>query len=119
MSSTEGMLSILFVAVAGSSRLFERLGGAEALYAVDRCMKRIARGVDGFRGRIVRKTRDEVTALFANADDACQAAIACSWAVIRAARSRFAIAARRAITRRSSGEASTSYSAISAPMVLS
>lgn len=76
MSSTEGMLSILFVAVAGSSRLFERLGGAEALYAVDRCMKRIARGVDGFRGRIVRKTRDEVTALFANADDACQAAIA-------------------------------------------
>jgi adenylate cyclase len=76
MSSQEGMLSALFVSVSGSARLFEKLGGAEALHAVDRCMKRVLRGVDGFRGRIVRTTRDDITALFEHADDACQAAIA-------------------------------------------
>ena len=76
MNSGEGMLSALFVSVSGSPRLFEKSGGAEALHAVDRCMKRIRRGVDGFRGRIVRATRDDLTALFETADEACQAAIA-------------------------------------------
>ncbi|WP_300453814.1 adenylate/guanylate cyclase domain-containing protein [Accumulibacter sp.] len=76
MSRDGEMLSALFVSVSGSSRLFEKLGGTEALHAIERCMKRILRGVDGFRGRIVRTTRDDLAALFDNADDACQAAIA-------------------------------------------
>jgi hypothetical protein len=33
--------------------LFENCAGAEALHAVDRCMKRMTRGIDGFHGRIV------------------------------------------------------------------
>ncbi|MER2543682.1 MAG: adenylate/guanylate cyclase domain-containing protein [Candidatus Accumulibacter phosphatis] len=76
MSSRERMLSVVFAAVAGSSRLFEKLAGAEALHAVDRCMKRMRRGIDGFHGRIVKTGRDDLTAVFANANDACQAAIA-------------------------------------------
>ena len=76
MSSKEKMLSVVFAAVAGSSQLFGKLRGTEALHAVDRCMKRMARGIDGFHGRIVRTGRDDLTALFDNANEACQAAIA-------------------------------------------
>lgn len=76
MKSNEKTLSVLFAGVSGSSRLFERLGAAEAVHAVDRCMKRIARGVEVFHGRIVNTTSDDLAAVFDNADDACQAAIA-------------------------------------------
>jgi len=76
MSSKERMRSIVFVAVAGSQRLFEKLGGTEALHAVDRCMKRMRRGIDGFHGQIMKAGRDDLAAIFANANDACQAAIA-------------------------------------------
>ncbi|MEF8724445.1 adenylate/guanylate cyclase domain-containing protein [Candidatus Accumulibacter phosphatis] len=76
MSSKEEMRSVLIAAVAGSSKLFEKRGGTEAAHAVERCLKRMARGVEGFRGRLLRGKRDELTALFASADDACQAAIA-------------------------------------------
>jgi len=77
MSDKERMLSVLIAAISGSSKLFEKRGGAEAEHAVERCRKRVARGVEGFRGRLAKNAkRDELTALFDNADDACQAAIA-------------------------------------------
>ncbi len=76
MSHEESRLSALFMTVDGTSRLFERIGGGEALHAIDRCMKRVQRGVDGFRGRIVRTTRDDMAALFETPDDACQAVLA-------------------------------------------
>lgn len=76
MSNSEGMLSILFAEVAGSERLLDAIGGAEAVHAVDRCMKRVTRAIDGFHGRIVKSGRDEIVALFDNAGEACQAAIA-------------------------------------------
>ncbi len=76
MSSKEKTLSVVCVAVAGSQRLFEKLGGTEALHAVDRYMKRMRRGIDGFHGQIMKAGRDDLTAVFANANDACQAAIA-------------------------------------------
>lgn len=76
MSSQERMLSVLLAAVDGSARLLEKRGSAEALHAVERCRKRMARGIDGFRGRIVRTGRDEITAVFETAEEACQAAIA-------------------------------------------
>jgi len=75
MSGQDGRLSALFMSVFGTSRLFEKLGGGEALHAIDRCMKRVQRGVDGFRGRVVRTTRDDLTALFESPDEACQAAL--------------------------------------------
>jgi hypothetical protein len=39
-------------------------------------MKRMSRGIDSFDGRLVRIGRHDLTALFNNANDACQAAIA-------------------------------------------
>jgi len=76
MSNSEKSASLIHAAVAGSSRLFERLGTTEATHAVERCMKRMVRGIDGFHGRLVSTARDELSALFDNANDACQAAIA-------------------------------------------
>lgn len=76
MSSKEKIVSVMVAAVSGGSRLYDKLTGAEALYAVDRCLKRMIRGIDGFRGRIVRTTSDEIVAEFEHPDDACQAAIA-------------------------------------------
>lgn len=74
--SSKKTLSVLFAAVAGSLQLSEKSGGTEASHAVDRCRKRMARGVDGFRGRLIKTKRDELAAIFENADDACQAATA-------------------------------------------
>lgn len=74
MSSTEKELVILFADVSGSTRLYEKLGDTEALHAVDRCLKRMERAVEGFRGRIVKTIGDEVMAVFPEADDAFQAA---------------------------------------------
>jgi class 3 adenylate cyclase len=76
MSGKERMLSVVGAAVAGTSRLFEKRGGTEALHAVERCMKRMTRGVDSFHGRVVQAGRDEIIAVFNNASDACQASIA-------------------------------------------
>ena len=76
MSRGEDMRSVVLAAVAGSSRLFEKLGGTEALHAVERCLKRMSRGIDGFHGRIVRTGRHDLMAIFDNVNDACQAAIA-------------------------------------------
>jgi class 3 adenylate cyclase len=74
MGRKEKMLSVLFSDVSGSTRLYEKLGDTEALRAVDRCLKRMERAVEGFRGRIVKNIGDEVMAVFDNADDAFQAA---------------------------------------------
>jgi adenylate cyclase len=76
MSSRERMLSVVSAAVAESSRLFGKLQNAEALHAVDRCLKRMTRAIDGFHGRLVTIGRDDLGAVFDNASDACQAAIA-------------------------------------------
>lgn len=76
MSSKERTLSVVVAVVDETPRLFEKLGGAEALHAIDRCMKRMLRGIDGFHGQVVRSRRDDLTAIFANANDACQATIA-------------------------------------------
>lgn len=74
MGGTERELSVLFADVSGSTRLYEKLGDTEALRAVDRCLKRMERGVEGFRGRIVKNIGDEVMAVFEKADEAFQAA---------------------------------------------
>lgn len=76
MSGKERMLSVLAAAVDGSSRLFEKRGGAETSHAVERYRKRMTRAIDAFRGRVLRTSRDEIIAAFEHADEACQAAIA-------------------------------------------
>jgi adenylate cyclase len=75
MSDGEKTLVVLFADVSGSARLYEKLGDTEALYALERCFKRMERAIEGFRGRLVKHVGDEVMAVFESADDAFQAAI--------------------------------------------
>jgi class 3 adenylate cyclase len=74
MNASERTLVVLFANVSGSARLYEKLGDTEALYAVERCFKRMERAIGGFRGRLVKHVGDEVMAVFESADDAFQAA---------------------------------------------
>ena len=68
-------VSVLLADVSGSARLHEKLGKAEALRAVDRCMKRMERTVEGFNGRIVKIVGDELMATFTHVDEALQTAV--------------------------------------------
>lgn len=67
--------SVLFADVSGSAKLHEKLGHAEALRAVERCVKRMERAVDAFNGRIVKQSTDELMAVFGTADEAAMSAI--------------------------------------------
>lgn len=75
MSSQQRKLVVMFADVSGSARLFERLGDTEAMHAVERCLKRMNRSIDGYRGRTVQIVGDELLAAFESAEDACQASI--------------------------------------------
>lgn len=74
MPKLQQNLCVLFADVAGSDRLYEKLGDAEALYAVDRCMKRMERAVAIHSGRVVKIIGDEMMAVFEDAESAVQAA---------------------------------------------
>lgn len=75
MGGVERKLAVLFADVSGSTKLYEKLGDTEALRAVDRCIKRMERAIEGFRGRLVKTIGDEVMAAFETAEDAFQASI--------------------------------------------
>lgn len=68
-------LGVLCADIPGSARLFERLPEGEALYAQERCLKRIERVVAGFAGRLLRSSGNELVASFENGEVACQAAV--------------------------------------------
>ncbi len=73
MAGKERNLAVLFADVSGSTKLYERLGDAEALRAVDRVIKRMERAIQGFKGRLVKTIGDEVMATFNTAEDAFMA----------------------------------------------
>ena len=75
MSVTQQKLIVMFADVSGSAALFERLGDTEAMYAVERCLKRMNRSIGGYRGRTAQIVGDELLATFDSAEEACQAAI--------------------------------------------
>jgi class 3 adenylate cyclase len=75
MENCESALSVLCAEVSGNARLHEKLGSAEALRAVDRCLKRMERSVESFGGRIVKSLGNELMAVFQVADEAFQSAI--------------------------------------------
>lgn len=66
--------SILFADVAGSTRLYEKLGDAEAKRAIEHCLKRVALSVQAFQGRVVKTIGDAVLAVFPDAELCLQAA---------------------------------------------
>lgn len=75
MTGKERNLAVLFADVSGSTKLYERLGDAEALRAVDRVIKRMERAIQGFKGRLVKTIGDEVMATFNTAEDAFMSAV--------------------------------------------
>jgi adenylate cyclase len=74
MSPVNKTLCVLFADVSGSTRLYERLGDTEALYAVERCLKRMERATVGYKGRVVKTIGDEIMAAFDAPEEAFQAA---------------------------------------------
>lgn len=74
MNAPARNLTVLFADVAGSTRLYERLGDTEALHAIERCLKRIDRVVASYKGRVVKTIGDEIMAVFESVEDGMQAA---------------------------------------------
>ncbi len=75
MSATPRKLVVMLADVSGSSALFERLGDTEAMHAVERCLKRMNRSIEGYDGKTIQIVGDELLAVFKTAEEACQAAI--------------------------------------------
>ncbi len=70
----ERYLCVLFGDVSGSTRLYEKLGDKEALHAVERCLNRMTRATEQFKGRVVKTIGDEVMAVFDSAEAGMEAA---------------------------------------------
>jgi hypothetical protein len=68
-------LSVLAAGVSGNAHLYEMLDGAEAVRAVDRCLKRIQRSIEAGGGNVVQTGGGEVVAAFGAADEAVNAAV--------------------------------------------
>ena len=75
MTSVQKKLVVMFADVSGSAGLFERLGDTEAMHAVERCLKRMKRSIDGHNGRTIQIVGDELLAAFDTPEDACHASI--------------------------------------------
>ena len=67
-------LCLVFADVAGSTRLYERIGDAEALRAIERCLQSIARVVTFYKGHVIKTIGDEVMSAFPKVEDGMQAA---------------------------------------------
>jgi adenylate cyclase len=72
--ATQQDVCIVFADVSGSTRLYEKLGDAGALAAVDRCVEAMKRATALNRGRVVKTIGDEVMAVFDSAAQGMQAA---------------------------------------------
>ena len=76
MDSAPRKLAILFADVAGSTKLYETLGDAEALATIGRCLEVMKAVCDEHGGRIVKTIGDEAMAVFPLPANAAYAAIA-------------------------------------------
>ena len=74
MAATTRNCCVLFADVAGSTRLYQQLGDAEALRAIERCLNRVERAIVACGGKVVKTIGDELMATFATAELACHAA---------------------------------------------
>ena len=67
MTTERRTLCVLFADVAGSTRLYEKLGDAQALRAVEMCLTCMREATYAWSGRIVKSIGDGVMAAFDNA----------------------------------------------------
>lgn len=66
---------LLFADIPGAARLYASLSENEALHAVDRFSKRMARSIDGYSGQTIRHHDNALQTSFDNADDALHCAL--------------------------------------------
>jgi adenylate cyclase len=76
MESAPRKLAILFADVAGSTKLYETLGDAEALETIGRCLDIMRKVCEEHGGRIVKTIGDEAMAVFPLPANAAYAVIA-------------------------------------------
>ena len=76
MESAPRKLAVLFADVAGSTKLYETLGDAEALATIGRCLGLMKSICEEHGGRIVKTIGDEAMAVFPLPANAAYAAIA-------------------------------------------
>jgi adenylate cyclase len=74
MTPADSAFAVLFADVSGSTRLYEKLGNAQALVAVARCLDLVRAVCDGRGGRVVKTIGDELMTVFRSVDDAVEAA---------------------------------------------
>jgi class 3 adenylate cyclase len=67
-------LAVVFADVAGSTRLYEQAGDAEALATIGRCLTLAENVARGYGGRLIKTIGDEAMLVFAAADQATEAA---------------------------------------------
>lgn len=68
MTAIQRNLCVLFADVSGSTRLYEKLGDAEALRAIERCLECMRRAVLSYKGRVIKTIGDEIMAVFDTAE---------------------------------------------------
>lgn len=68
-------IAVMFADVSGSTQLYERLGDAQALATMSRCLDMARDAAVGCGGRLVKTIGDEVMLVFATAAQAADAAI--------------------------------------------
>lgn len=66
---------ILVADVTGSASLHQHLNAQEAERAIDRCLKRMLRSIEGYQGKVLESAGDEIAGLFPSAELACHSAI--------------------------------------------
>jgi adenylate cyclase len=71
----QGTLSIMFADIAGSTRLYERLGDARARQITSQCIALMTRVTQGHQGTVIKTIGDEVMSTYPSADAAAEAAV--------------------------------------------
>lgn len=74
MESPGQKLAVLFADVAGSTRLYEQVGDAEALATIGRCLALAENVARGYGGRLIKTIGDEAMIVLPAADQATEAA---------------------------------------------
>ena len=74
MTQADTAFAVLFADVSGSTRLYEKLGNAEALVAVGQCLDLVRTACEGRGGRVIKTIGDEAMTVFRSVDDAVEAA---------------------------------------------
>jgi len=74
MNQPDPSLAVLFADVAGSTRLYEQLGDADALAAIGRCLGIAEAAAACHGGRVIKTIGDEAMIVFRDADAAADAA---------------------------------------------